>query len=577
MKRVFSCLITVSVLFLHSQAKTNQTFLTTADYRRMLEALENSPDVAIPKPPDLCVMGERPTYLFLCSVCGKETRYWREEFVDCGHIKYLRKLVEEIRGMRCDARLDDTWLCQYCHPERFAFERRPVAAVLRKGLQKIPNHSGWERYVPKDLELSVKDVDHGGAIYWLETRRPYTVVERSALDSENRLTREVYATSFIPVRVGDPWKSDRLCDIRLAATQGVGGVRLDDVHRALPKGTKVSVEDIPPPIGDGLTGTTDWSKYCLVTTPDCEMSGYWGCSVKITDVSNVRYEDGVNGSFYPVFLSVNGGAKLLVGERELNVLMAFLTGNPIATYNFDYCCATKSNADWLRRLLVSGKNTESLNAHESSKSYVSEARQRLENAASRCPEFRDAIMNGCLQRMEWNLVSNLVAKTEVVMGLDRRMRLRTFRSIEAMQQAEALIRRHCDGFYFNSGFYGGGCVLMAHTNGLLLKFGYEPDERIVPWTDLFSKERNFARKLFDQCIQREWPDVRAEDRPALPQLGFVLLLKYVVPEVPSPLESYMNDVFQIRERMKPSHSLDEDIKLMFPDIPIPGNDIVTEI
>ena len=61
MKRVFLCLITVSVLFLHSQTKTNQNFLTTADYRRMLEALENSPDVAIPKPPELCVMGERPT------------------------------------------------------------------------------------------------------------------------------------------------------------------------------------------------------------------------------------------------------------------------------------------------------------------------------------------------------------------------------------------------------------------------------------------------------------------------------------------------------------------------------------
>lgn len=39
----------------------------------------------------------------------------------------------------------------------------------------------------------------------------------------------------------------------------------------------------------------------------------------------------------------------------------------------------------------------------------------------------------------------------------------------------------------------------------------------------------------------------------------------------------MNDVFKIRERMKPSHSLDEDIKLLFPDIPIPGNDNVIEI
>lgn len=577
MKRVFSCLITVSALFLHSQAETNQTFLTTADYRRMLEALEKSPDVAIPKPLDLCVMGERPTYLFLCSVCGKETRYWREGFVDCGHIKHLRKLVEEIRGMRCDARLDDTWLCQHCHPERFALERRPVAAVLRKGLQEIPNQLSWKRYVPKDLELSVKEVGHGGAIYWLETRRPYTVVDRSALDSENRLTRDVYALSFIPVLVGDPWEPDRLCEIRLAATQGVGGVCLDDVHRALPKGTKVMVEDIPPPIGDGLTGTNDWFKYCLVTTPAWEMSGCWGCCAKITDVSNVRYEYGVNGSFYPVFLSVNGGVKLLVGERELNVLIAFLTGNPIATYNFDYCCTTKSKVDWLRRLLVPGSEPESLKVYESSKSYVSETRRRLDYAASRCPEFRDAIMNGSLLRMEWDSVSNLVAKAEVATDWDRRMRLRAFRSIEAMRQAESLIRRHCDGFYFNSGYFCGGCVVMAHANGLLLKFGSVSEERIVLWTDLFSKERGFARKLFDQCVRREWPDVKAEDRPALPQLGFVLLLKYVVPEVPSPMESYMNDVFKIRERMKPSHSLDEDIKLLFPDIPIPGNDNVIEI
>ena len=105
MKHVLVCFILTLGLVSYSQTETNRTFLTTADYRRMLDALAKSPDVEIPKPLVTCVMGERPTYQFVCSVCGKETRYWRKGFIDWCHIEDLRKLVEVIRGLRCDARL----------------------------------------------------------------------------------------------------------------------------------------------------------------------------------------------------------------------------------------------------------------------------------------------------------------------------------------------------------------------------------------------------------------------------------------------------------------------------------------
>lgn len=570
MKHVLVCFILTLGLVSYSQTETNRTFLTTADYRRMLDALAKSPDVEIPKPLVTCVMGERPTYQFVCSVCGKETRYWREGFIDWCHIESLRKLVEVIRGLRCDARLDDTWLCQHCHPERFALERRPVSAVLKKGLQRIPGQSTCMRYVPRELEVSVKDVSRDGWRNLLVTKRPYTIVERSALDAENRLTRDVYASSFIPVIGEHPWKPKRQYEIRLAETQGIGG-SIDSVKRGLNKGTKVTVEDMPPPVGECLVGTNDWSRYCLVTTPDWEIAGYWGCSVRMTDVTNVRYEYGVNGSFYPVFLSVNGGAKLRVGVRELSVLQAFLTGDPLAVYSMDRCCTTKSNIDWLRKLLLPEAGLGSVDADESAQSYIYEARQRLDQSVARCPEFRDAIINGCLQRMEWDVVSNLVVKAGGTTDSDRRMRLRTLRSIEAMRQADALIRRHCEGFFFNSGRFGGGYVMKALDSGLLLEVGSDREERLLPWILLFSQERAFARKIFDQCIQREWPDVKSEDVPTLPQIGFVLLIKYIVPDVPSSKEIYVNDFFRIRVRARKSQLLDEDLKLMFPEIPFPGN------
>ena len=114
--------------------------------------------------------------------------------------------------------------------------------------------------------------------------------------------------------------------------------------------------------------------------------------------------------------------------------------------------------------------------------------------------------------------------------------------------------------------------MKALDSGLLLEVGSSREERLLPWILLFSGEREFARKIFDQCIQREWPDVKSEDVPILPQIGFVLLIKYIVPDVPSSKEIYVNDFFRIRVRARKSQLLDEDLKLMFPEIPFPGND-----
>lgn len=114
---------------------TNKVFFTAEDYRKMLDKLDRSDDVNIPKPRGMpSCSGKRSNYIYVCAVCGKETLYRQDDSVDFEHIENIRNLVKEIRNLGCDATLDESRLCRFCHPERFVIERRPVTVTLRSGV-----------------------------------------------------------------------------------------------------------------------------------------------------------------------------------------------------------------------------------------------------------------------------------------------------------------------------------------------------------------------------------------------------------------------------------------------------------
>lgn len=354
-------------LVLSGLAKTNKGYYTSDELEKMIVALENSQDVCVPKPQKIYVDGVREEYVFKCSMCGKSTRYWRLGCIDSGHIDAIRGLVQEIRSLGCDISLDDTRLCQHCHPERFVVERRPVSAVLTKGVQSIPNVSGGLRYVPKEMAVKVYGTS-SGATCGITTDNPYVVIERSSVDSNGRLNQDVHASSFV-VLVQD--EVSRKYIVYLSCKEC-------DESRSLFKGDKVVVEDLPKPesLEYDIVDTNDYSRFCIAIPVDRKLSGYWGCRVHTNDVVDVKYDSGVDAWMGPVFVSVNGGPKRLVKEVDLLLIKAFLRSQQLVYVDFGYCVSTKSKVKRLRELLIPTEESAIQSAKELSELYVTPARKR---------------------------------------------------------------------------------------------------------------------------------------------------------------------------------------------------------
>ena len=540
-------------------------FLSEEDYQRMLDALSKSPDVKLPAKEKAYVDGYTPTYVFVCEACGKSTRYWGRGIVMTDHAEDMRKLMQEIRNCGCDARLDDTYLCQYCHSERFFLERRPVAAVLSRGVQQIPLCGGILRYVPQELPVEVTGwSEDGGMRYSLRTDKPYSILERSSVDTDGRVTRDAYVSSFVPV-----W-----CDlangnvVRLDKTEGVGGGTGGDTMRSLRKGDRVVVEDLPPPSGANLVDTNDYSKYCLVTTPDIGIRTYWGCSAFEHDVTNFRYETGVSAPFGPFYLSVNGGVKRQVKAFDLKVLLAFLKDEPIVHHGFDYRCTTKSRIQWLKELLLSNEESVEKSRLELSDPCITWAR-REQNAVDAC---RNALLaaarEGYVARMDWQTVSNQVmrASKDNETGMAAELCKAVLAKVDCMRAVGELLQENSMGYRFSNGTLAGQSVVEVKPSGLVVNGGVFSKEKMMTWSNLFSEHGECMDALYAFCLKKG--QRRTYLQRIRQRIGFPLLKKYMVENPPAQLERYADEVHRIRE--------DKNLILdrwpeFFPEVPLRGD------
>lgn len=532
--------------------------LEDADYRIMLENLEKSPDVKLPCRERMFADGYTPTYLFVCAACGRSTRYWGSGILTYEHVGRARRLVSEIQSLGCAAKLDDTRLCQHCHPERFCTERRPVSAVLLRGVQEIPLCSGGLRYVPESLPVEITGwSDDGGLHYSLKTDKPYSILDRSLVDADGLITKDVYVSSFVSI-LSDPEKG---MTVRLDSTQG-GGSGLWGVNRSISRGERVVVKDLLPPDGDGFADTNAYSRFCLVTTPGKKMKTSWSCSAKAKDVGEFHYENGVVAPFAPLFLSINGGARRRVTVYDLKVLLSFLKNDPVVYYGLD-CCATKSKVKRLEELLLSTDESLAQSQKELAELCVTRARREKNAADAFKRAFLLSAQSGLVAHMDWNAISNRVANA--VEKDDRQANEYLLKvmleKVNLMRKAGDVLRSYGIGYVFAKGNLSGWRVRECTAEGLVMEGGFFSRKRVVSWVALFNESRDCVQELFSHCLRKEMRlFVRCRAR-----IGFAMLQKYMAPNPQASIDLYANYVQQICEGTRNEY-VHENMYTYFPEV-----------